>query len=291
MIKINSKIRTLAAVILSVCSAAAILSSCGEKNDTGIITEPIETVVGTNGEILGVTYYTEENRSEIYTALFEITTKKSFGFKFKKEKTGKTEANNISDNNNTETVKIPDKTEKDNAVQINGTEKSTRPRPTFPPTTTKKADRIIITFANGSTAVQGHVPISLKPDPVTEKKTTTVKRTDPQKTTSIQSNLTDETVKEESNGINIVFKTNSAEKGNTASIMIQGTPGKKYSIDFYENHSTASVHSDLNDKTADENGFVTWAFTIPHSCETGNRKIIIKENGSSNFVQTSIKVK
>ena len=42
---------------------------------------------------------------------------------------------------------------------------------------------------------------------------------------------------------------------------------------------------------ADSNGMVIWTFEIDDDCESGSRKVIIKEKGSDNFVQTSINIK
>lgn len=132
----------------------------------------------------------------------------------------------------------------------------------------------------------------MKPtDKPTEKpKATTVKQTQSE-TNAVSNKVSDETVPEKSNGINVVFKTDTIEKGDTASIMIQGEPGKKYIIEFYENSSEVADYSDLKEQKADENGFVTWTFRVPMNCESGNRKIIIKETKSDAYVQTSIKVK
>lgn len=99
-----------------------------------------------------------------------------------------------------------------------------------------------------------------------------------------------ENIPEISNDITVVTKTTPVIIGNSATVMVQGTPGKKYSIDFYESSSKIADYDGLEDKTADSNGFVTWTFEIKSSCETGNRKIVIKENDSGNYAQTSITI-
>lgn len=99
-----------------------------------------------------------------------------------------------------------------------------------------------------------------------------------------------EDIPEISNGISVVTKTTPVIIGNSATVMIQGTAGKKYSIDFYESSSKIADYDGLEDKTADSNGFVTWTFEIKNTCESGNRKIVIKEKNSDNYVQTSITV-
>ncbi len=99
-----------------------------------------------------------------------------------------------------------------------------------------------------------------------------------------------EEISEIRNGISIVTKTTPVIVGNSATVMIQGTPGKKYSFDFYETSSKAADYDGLEDKTADSNGFVTWSFEIKNTCPAGNKKIVIKELGSDKFIQTSITV-
>ncbi len=99
-----------------------------------------------------------------------------------------------------------------------------------------------------------------------------------------------EEISEIRNGISIVTKTTPVVIGNSATVMIQGTQGKKYSFDFYETASKSADYEGLEDKTADSNGFVTWSFEIKSTCTAGNKKIIIKELGSDKFIQTSITV-
>ena len=99
-----------------------------------------------------------------------------------------------------------------------------------------------------------------------------------------------EEIPEIENGISIVTKTSPVIIGNSATVMIKGTPGKKYSLDFYETASKAANCDGLENKTADSSGFVTWSFEIKGSCMKGNRKIVIKELGSDKYIQTSITV-
>lgn len=127
--------------------------------------------------------------------------------------------------------------------------------------------------------------------PTKKAQPTTVKQQTQAETKKISDSSSGETVPEKSNGINVVFKTDTVEKGNTASIMIQGTPNKKYIIEFHENSTKIANYSDLKEQKADENGFVTWSFRVPMNCESGNRKIIVKETKSDAYVQTSINVK
>lgn len=287
-------------MILAISSAAAVLSACG-GNETP--EAPVETVTGSRGEVLGVSVYTEENNSETQTVLYEITTKKSENKKNNNEQKSK---NNDSDestsavkgsSDSSETRKMTARNNSSGITLVSrqNTEKTSRVRVTFPPETTQKSSRVAATFGNGSESRTKHETVPYQPDnkPKTTKKVSpvsTVKQTRAE-TTSAKKPVSNEIINEESKGINIVFKTEAVEKGNTASIMIQGTPGKKYSIDFYVTASDIADYSSLADQTADENGFVTWTFNVPTSCESGNRKIVIKESGSDNYIQTSINIK
>ncbi len=286
MFTIKNKIRIISAVILAISTAATVLSSCGESTPE----IPVETVVGTDGEILGVSVYTEENASETQTVLYEITTKKKFSFGIKNKKaddnTTAEAENNVSADESLTEMKIISSPEK---------ESTSRVRATFPQKNTEKTTRVASSFAENNVQATKHVPVSYVPKsdvPKTTKKAvpSTVKQTQAINSTTKKA-VSDEIIKEEAEGINIVMKNETVEKGNTASVMIQGEPGKKYSIDFYTSPTETANLSSLEDKTADENGFVTWTFGVPMSCESGNRKIIIKENGTDNYAQTSINVK
>ena len=284
MFNIKNKIRIISAVILAISTAATVLSSCGESTPE----IPVETVIGTDGEILGVSVYTEENASETQTVLYEITTKKKFSFGIKNNKTddnttAETE-NNVSDG--LTEIKIISSPEK---------ESTSRVRATFPQKNTEKTTHVASSFAENNGQATKHVPVSYVPKndaPKTTKKAvpSTAKQTQAINSTT-KKTVSDEIIKEEAEGINIVMKNESVEKGNTASVMIQGEPGKKYSIVFYTSPTETANLSSLEDKTADENGFVTWTFSVPMSCESGNRKIVIKENGTDKYAQTSINVK
>ena len=71
-----------------------------------------------------------------------------------------------------------------------------------------------------------------------------------------------------------------------------GTPNKEFTIEFYENgNNNLSKSAEFKAKTSNSSGIVTWVFTVPTSCGSGNNKIVIKEKGSKNSLQTSITVK
>ncbi len=97
-------------------------------------------------------------------------------------------------------------------------------------------------------------------------------------------------VEQISNGINILSKTSPVIKGNNASIVITGTPGASYTIEFYETETKKAVHSGLEATKADYSGIASWNFTIEESCEPGERKVIIREKNSDKYIQTSITI-
>ena len=300
MFTINNKLKTVSALILAISSAATLLAACGENSTPE---PPVETVIGTQGEILGVSVYTEENENETQTILYELTTKKS-----KKTKESRTEKSDSSviesvtelfsnSNHESETRKMTVRNNSSGITLVSRTESesTSRVRPTFPKETTQKTSRVAPTFGNNSEQTTKHVPVSYVPEnepPKASKKPmpTTVKHT--QAVTKADSKpVYDEKISEESLGINIVFITDSVENGSSASVMIQGKPGERYSIDFYISPTETANISALEDKTADENGFVSWSFSIPMSCEPGNKKVIIKDKNSSDYAQTSIEIR
>lgn len=103
--------------------------------------------------------------------------------------------------------------------------------------------------------------------------------------------VVDDKINEQSIGISLLTKSESVLIGNEATIFIQGTPGKTYSIEFYETPSSAANSDSLKDKKADENGIVSWTFEIKNNCNPGKRKLVIKEKSSTNYLETSITVK
>ncbi len=103
-------------------------------------------------------------------------------------------------------------------------------------------------------------------------------------------NSAGEKVDEISKELTLITKTSPVIKGNSASIIIQGTPGAKYTIDFYKTSDLKADYSGLSEIMADSSGFASWTFTIENDCEPGNRKIIIKEKNTNKFIQTSITV-
>lgn len=117
----------------------------------------------------------------------------------------------------------------------------------------------------------------------------------PEKASSVQTETTkkassDGAVDELSNGLYIITKTSPVIKGNSATVVIQGTPGAEYTIEFYKNSTEKAAYKGIDKTSADSSGFASWTFTVEDDCESGNRKIIIKEINSKKYIQTSITV-
>ncbi len=97
-------------------------------------------------------------------------------------------------------------------------------------------------------------------------------------------------VNEESNGLHILSKTSPVIKGNDVSIIIMGTPNAEYTIEFYENEAKKAAYSGLKATKSDSNGTASWNFTVESTCESGERKVIIREKNSDKYIQTSVTV-
>lgn len=142
-------------------------------------------------------------------------------------------------------------------------------------------------------------------DKTTERQT--VNKTDKQNKTTVNGTKTDNTpakttskptatasasakIEEISNGVSVITKTSPVGRGDSATVIIMGAPDAEYSIEFYESDKKTASYSGLETKTADSSGVCSWTFKIGNSCESGERKIIIKEKNSGNYAQTSITV-
>lgn len=97
-------------------------------------------------------------------------------------------------------------------------------------------------------------------------------------------------VNEESNGLYILTKTSPVIKGNSVSIIIMGTPDAEYTIEFYETENKKAAYSGLENTKSDSNGMANWTFTVESTCESGDKKVIIKEKNSDKYIQTSITI-
>ncbi len=98
-------------------------------------------------------------------------------------------------------------------------------------------------------------------------------------------------IEEISNGLILITKTTPVIKGNTATVMIQGAPNAKYTIEFYKSDDKTASGVGLDKTSADTNGFASWTFPIDDDCDSGERKIIIREMNSDKYIQTSITVR
>lgn len=98
-------------------------------------------------------------------------------------------------------------------------------------------------------------------------------------------------VQELKNGIGIVSKTSPVVKGNSANIMVMGTPDSEFTIEFYESETKIASYEGLGSTRSDNSGFASWTFNIENTCESGERKVIIREKNSEKFIQTYITVK
>lgn len=145
---------------------------------------------------------------------------------------------------------------------------------------------------NYQTSTEAVILTNIAPPSRTYKHTVTAKTSESkaEHTTSVQATANPEKIEEINNGITVITKTSPVNKGNSASIIIYGTPDKTYSIEFYEDADNAVKSDELADKKADDNGFTSWTFKISETCEAGNKKIIVREKNSNKFVQTSITV-
>lgn len=114
----------------------------------------------------------------------------------------------------------------------------------------------------------------------------------PAKTTSKPAAMTSASAKIEeiSSGVSVIAKTSPVGRGDSATVIIMGKPGAEYSIEFYESDNKTASYSGLESKKADSSGVCSWTFKVGSSCESGERKIIIKEKNSGNYAQTSITV-
>ena len=166
-------------------------------------------------------------------------------------------------------------------------------------TVTKKEEiTVMITDKKGGTSVSVSEKVVVIPvattrqtSPSSTVKPATTKNPKVTKASTTKKQVINDTINEKAIGISLLSKSDPVECGNHATIFIQGTPGKTYSIVFYKSPSEAADYSALKDKKADANGFVSWSFKITESCSLGKRKVVIKENNSSNYIETSITVK
>ena len=259
--------KKLSAIILVLCTSVTIFASCTNDNSQLSSDEPS-------------TSYSEDTKTEIIT---NEEGKTSVLFI-----TNKTDDKNSVSDNITETVKetvTVNVTDKKGEVSVSVSEKIVN----IPVRTTV---RTVLTTVNKQT------PATLNNTAVSAAKTTKINNANPAVKPTVKTTVSttkkpviNDTINEKSVGISMLTKTDPVQIGDHATIFVQGTPGKTYSIEFYETPSSAAKSDSLEDKKTDANGFVSWTFKIKNTCNLGKRKLIIKEKNSSNYLETSITVK
>lgn len=242
--------KKISAIILALCTAATILTSCKNNDETtDISTTALNNTTAEINEEPKTTVVTDNEGKTVIQTILQTVQSNTYASKTEKVVTGK------------QTVKVS-VTDKKGNISVSVSEK-------------------IVTIPNTTKVTTTTAP----PKNTTRKPTvkTTVKTT--------KKPVINDTVNEKAVGIALLSKSDPVQSGNHASVVIQGKPGKTYSIEFYDSPSSVAQYKTLENKTADANGFVSWAFKIPSSCTLGKRKIIIKEINSSNYIETSITIK
>ncbi len=247
--------KRISAVILALCTAATIFTSCDSKNNDGTSTTA-ETIVITE-------FITEKETVEV-----EVTDEKGNVSVSVSEKIVTVPV--------TKTVTVTTPPKNDNSPEKGSVDKSGNSAITRSDSATIQPVSAAATSKAGGTITKA------------DTKATTKKVSARTTVPTTKRPAVDDVVNEKAVGLFLLSKTDPVQTGNQATVFIQGTPGKTYSIDFYE---TLSSTAKIDDAKADANGFVSWSFEITDSCSPGKRKIIIKENNSANYIETSITVR
>lgn len=98
------------------------------------------------------------------------------------------------------------------------------------------------------------------------------------------------TVPEIANGLVLRFKSGTVDRGYSASVAVEGTAGKEYTIEVYRSNGETLTSDKLSPKTAGGDGVVHWSIPTGN-LTSGNTKVIIREKGSDKYIQTSISIK
>ncbi len=151
-------------------------------------------------------------------------------------------------------------------------------------------DYTYITYTNPVLATSTTREHIVPPVPTTAPKKTQPQTEKESKASTTAKTVSSENIDEINEGVNVITKTTPVKKGNFATLVISGKPNTEYSIEFYETADNKASYKGLENKVSDSGGFTSWSFEIMPSCESGKKKIIIREKGSDNFVQTSITV-
>lgn len=250
----NNKIRILSAVLLIAAFAITAFSGCGGKDE-----KPSEAVSSAADSSVTESALVSDNETVSETG--------------KAENSSQTASNESSATSAKAASAKPSSSTPPESVRSDGTytyyyynEKTTERQ------TEKKTDS-----ANKTTASQ----------------TVNITKADnqPAKTTSKPAaTASSGKIEEISSGVSVITKTSPVGRGDSATIIIMGNPGAEYSIEFYETANKTASYSGLESKKADSSGVCSWTFKVGSSCESGERKIIIKEKNSGNYAQTSITV-
>lgn len=77
-------------------------------------------------------------------------------------------------------------------------------------------------------------------------------------------------------GFSLLSMTETVRRGNTATVTVQGEPGKTYTITVYY-PSSVSTAKGLEPKTADEDGAVSWSWRVGSRTTVGTHRIEISD--------------
>lgn len=213
-----------------------------------------------------------------------------------------TEAKTDVSDTETTTEVIPDEKKEENEIITSGTTVFSDENYTYHSVvykTEKSTDKKGNEYTYAVVPTTEFVPITI----ITTPKTTRIETTKAESTKEIDTTKkqpanesstrktgSTEPIKEISEGLSVLTKTTPVIAGNSVTITIMGNPNKNYSIEFYEEGSTPSVTTGLETKKSDDSGCVSWTFSVSPLCSAGPKKIIVKEKGTNNHVQTSITV-
>lgn len=98
------------------------------------------------------------------------------------------------------------------------------------------------------------------------------------------------TVQEKSDGISAVALSSKVKAGEMGTLTIMGSPKKEFSFSVTDIDSNKLEFAGTGNKTSDKAGFASWGFTVPENCGKGLKVIIVREEGTDKYLQTSITV-
>lgn len=161
----------------------------------------------------------------------------------------------------------------------------------------KKAITLLLAFSLIA-ALTGCAP-KIKEDITTTEQSTTVKSvksdeiivSEFEAQSSKESKETDPmTVQEVSDGVSVIALTTKVKAGEMCSLSVMGTPKKEFSVTVTDLNSNKVEFGNAINKKSNADGFVTWGFSVPENTEKGLKIIIIREEGTANYLQTSVTV-